>query len=333
MSADPGLRIGRRRDRGRRGRRPRGPRAPGRRRRGPRSAAAGARGAAGGRPPRGLRGITWTTSAPADVELCVGHRRRRARSRPAGGAVPDSDLGRQLAPMLALDMGTSAVLGCSDIVVRGDDVRYVKPVYGGWLARQVAYTPGHCRWPRCCRWPRRLARRTHRRPTTRRARPRRSGAGRGGSTPWRDAARAPGTRSADGRHRPRRAHRGRRRRRRQRRPAGRRPRSWPGCCRAPWAPRGPSSMTAGCRRSDSSDRRGRRWRPTSTLPSASQGRRTTSRASRTPGRSSPSTATTTPRSTRSRTRASPGTSPRSCLPFCGASGAGRTEGGRRAGDA
>ncbi len=89
-------------------------------------------------------GITWTTSAPADVELLASGIAGAVRDRgPRAVLFADSDLGRQLAPMLALDMGTSAVLGCSDIVVHGDDVRYVKPVYGGWLARQVTYTPGH----------------------------------------------------------------------------------------------------------------------------------------------------------------------------------------------
>ena len=89
-------------------------------------------------------GITWTTSAPADVELLVAAIADAVRDRgPRAVLFPDSDLGRQLAPMLALDMGTSAVLGCNDVIVRGDDVLYVKPVYGGWLARQVTYTPGH----------------------------------------------------------------------------------------------------------------------------------------------------------------------------------------------
>jgi electron transfer flavoprotein alpha subunit len=63
------------------------------------------------------------------------------KSKPQTLLLADSDVGRQLAPMIALDLSTSAVLGCSDILVRGGDVVYVKPVHGGWLEREISFPP------------------------------------------------------------------------------------------------------------------------------------------------------------------------------------------------
>jgi electron transfer flavoprotein alpha subunit len=54
----------------------------------------------------------------------------------------DTDLGREVAPLLAHLTGSGAVLGCSDVRVRPgrDGVSrpvFVKPVHGGWLEREV----------------------------------------------------------------------------------------------------------------------------------------------------------------------------------------------------
>lgn len=88
--------------------------------------------------------LTWKPSSEADLDglsngLVAALRRRGA----SAVLLADDDLGRQLAPIVALGLGTSAAVGCSDVVVRGSEVVYVKPVQGGWLERELTFTPGH----------------------------------------------------------------------------------------------------------------------------------------------------------------------------------------------
>ena len=50
----------------------------------------------------------------------------------------DSDVSRELAPLLAHRLGCGALLGCSDVVAgRSGGPIFVKPVYGGWLEQEV----------------------------------------------------------------------------------------------------------------------------------------------------------------------------------------------------
>ena len=54
----------------------------------------------------------------------------------------DTDLGRQLAPLVAHRLGSGAVVGCADVLVRDGGLVFVKPVYGGWLEQEIEAAPG-----------------------------------------------------------------------------------------------------------------------------------------------------------------------------------------------
>jgi electron transfer flavoprotein alpha subunit len=54
----------------------------------------------------------------------------------------DGDLSRQIAPGLALRMGSEAVVGCTGVSVVEGAARYSKPAYGGWLEREIRYRGG-----------------------------------------------------------------------------------------------------------------------------------------------------------------------------------------------
>lgn len=64
------------------------------------------------------------------------------RERPAAVLLADTDVGRQLAPMVAHRLGSGAVVGCSDVRVRDMTLVFVKPVYGGWLEREIGPVSG-----------------------------------------------------------------------------------------------------------------------------------------------------------------------------------------------
>ena len=87
--------------------------------------------------------LTWELAEEADLgglsRALAGVLRDRAASVVL---LADGDLERQLAPMVALELRTSAVVGCSDVVVRGGEAVYVKPVQGGWLERELTFAPG-----------------------------------------------------------------------------------------------------------------------------------------------------------------------------------------------
>ena len=75
-----------------------------------------------------------------------------ARTPPAALLLADTDVGRQLAPMVAHRLGSGAVVGCSDVLVREEPrggsgagrrtLAFVKPVYGGWLEREIDSAAG-----------------------------------------------------------------------------------------------------------------------------------------------------------------------------------------------
>ncbi len=108
--------------------------------------------------------VTWPAGAEVDPELLaaaladlVEHTRARAV------VLADTDVGRQLAPMVAHRLGSGAVVGCSDVLLREEaegggragrradggpgscaeggrgprTLAFVKPVYGGWLEREI----------------------------------------------------------------------------------------------------------------------------------------------------------------------------------------------------
>jgi electron transfer flavoprotein alpha subunit len=87
--------------------------------------------------------LTWEPADEADLDGLSGAVARVLRDRAARVAImADGDLERQLAPMVALKLRTSAAVGCSDVVVRDGEAVYVKPVQGGWLEREVTFAPG-----------------------------------------------------------------------------------------------------------------------------------------------------------------------------------------------
>ena len=86
---------------------------------------------------------TWPKSAGSDLEALASAAADLAgRTRPAAVILADTDAGRQLAPMIAHRLGCGCVNGCSDVLVRGGTLVFVKPVYGGWLEQEVEPVPG-----------------------------------------------------------------------------------------------------------------------------------------------------------------------------------------------
>ena len=87
--------------------------------------------------------LTWDSAEEADLESLSRAAAGVLRDRGASVAVfADDDLGRQLAPVVALELGTAAVVGCADVVVRNGCVVYAKPVQGGWLEREFSFNAG-----------------------------------------------------------------------------------------------------------------------------------------------------------------------------------------------
>ena len=102
----------------------------------------------------GLACVTWPAEPPAALEQVADALAGLVQAtQPAAVLLLDTDAGRQLAPMVAQRCGSGAVTGCSDVVVReqpgvagGDPPRrtltFVKPVFGGWLEREVDAVAG-----------------------------------------------------------------------------------------------------------------------------------------------------------------------------------------------
>jgi electron transfer flavoprotein alpha subunit len=106
--------------------------------------------------------VTWPAGADVDFDALTAGLADLARAaRPIVILVQHTDTGRQLAPGLARRLGSCAVLGCSDVIVRKaegtgrtptDDDQdavdafpaaspvFVKPVYGGWLEQEITET-------------------------------------------------------------------------------------------------------------------------------------------------------------------------------------------------
>jgi electron transfer flavoprotein alpha subunit len=87
--------------------------------------------------------LTWDLADEADVECLSRAAAGVLRDRGAVIALlADDDLGRQLAPVMALELGTAAVVGCAEVVVSDAGVVFVKPVQGGWLERELSFAAG-----------------------------------------------------------------------------------------------------------------------------------------------------------------------------------------------
>ena len=94
------------------------------------------------------RAFTWEGPAGEDpaaqldrVAMTLAAEVRTARTLAVLFA--DSDVSRELAPLLAHRLGCGAVLGCSDVVAgRSGGLAFVKPVYGGWLEQEVCAGAG-----------------------------------------------------------------------------------------------------------------------------------------------------------------------------------------------
>lgn len=88
---------------------------------------------------------TWQEAADIDLTILAASVAGAARSAGDGLVavlIQEGDLGRQLAPLVARRLGTSAVLGCNDVRVRNDGLAFIKPVYGGWLEQEVIAADG-----------------------------------------------------------------------------------------------------------------------------------------------------------------------------------------------
>lgn len=52
-----------------------------------------------------------------------------------------TDAGRDLAPLLAFLLGTTAIVGCTDIRVSDGDMAFVRPLHGGAYEEEIRYAP------------------------------------------------------------------------------------------------------------------------------------------------------------------------------------------------
>ena len=104
----------------------------------------------------GARAVTWPSEPPVAAEAVADALAEEVRAAPPSVVLLlDTDLGRQLAPMVAHRCGGGAVVGCSDVAVleeSGDGavaptrrLSFSRPAYGGWLRRDVV--AGHGRVP------------------------------------------------------------------------------------------------------------------------------------------------------------------------------------------
>jgi electron transfer flavoprotein alpha subunit len=95
-----------------------------------------------------LHPVTWRADPDVDLEqLATALADLVERTRPVVLLLADTDVGRQLAPMVAHRLGSGAIVGCSDVLVREEPggggrtgrrtLACVKPVYGGWLEREI----------------------------------------------------------------------------------------------------------------------------------------------------------------------------------------------------
>lgn len=86
---------------------------------------------------------TWPEGAISDfAALAAAAADLVRRARPVAVILADTDTGRQLAPMIAHELGSGCVTGCSDVLVRGGALVFVKPVYGSWLEHDIEASPG-----------------------------------------------------------------------------------------------------------------------------------------------------------------------------------------------
>ena len=99
------------------------------------------------------RFITWLDQGAMCAEQAArGLAEAATKCQAALVLLADTDLGREVAPLLALLLGGDAILGCSDILVKeerpgvGSASRrvpvFVKPVYGGWLEQDLQAVDG-----------------------------------------------------------------------------------------------------------------------------------------------------------------------------------------------
>ena len=101
-----------------------------------------------------VRAVTWPAGSPAGVEAVAGALAEVVRAaQPEAVLLLDTDLGRQLAPMIAHRCGGGAIVGCTDVTVLdasgagGDAAKarrlsFSRPAFGGWLQRDLTADDG-----------------------------------------------------------------------------------------------------------------------------------------------------------------------------------------------
>jgi electron transfer flavoprotein alpha subunit len=89
------------------------------------------------------RAVTWRASGENDLGLVAEALAGFVeRVQPRAVLLPDSDVGRQLGPMVAYALDSAAILGCTDVRAAGGVLTFVKPVFGGWLERDIEAADG-----------------------------------------------------------------------------------------------------------------------------------------------------------------------------------------------
>ncbi|MBN1628852.1 MAG: electron transfer flavoprotein subunit alpha/FixB family protein [Thermoleophilia bacterium] len=90
-----------------------------------------------------VRSVTWPPEPGIESEtLAVAVAEAALRAQAVVVLVADTDLGRQLAPLVARRLGSGAVVGCTDVRVDHGWPVFVKPVYSGWLEQEIAPAAG-----------------------------------------------------------------------------------------------------------------------------------------------------------------------------------------------
>ena len=101
-----------------------------------------------------VRAVTWLDQPVAGVDAVAGALAQVVRAaKPVAVLLLGTDLGRQLAPMIAHRCGGGAIVGCTNVTVlddtgagdaaaRGRRLAFSRPAFGAWLQRDITAGDG-----------------------------------------------------------------------------------------------------------------------------------------------------------------------------------------------